>query len=145
MAYDWSVAQISAFGALFRQLLPNGHLAIEHTTGHIPVGGGPADYAPGGAMSAYDVILSEYDSNIHQDSCWQVNGRLEQHYVRPADQPAGDDPNPPFYLRAGNARGPYYHCAFEWCEYDWVRGRIGMADVEKGRQYMRAMGCTWTG
>lgn len=143
--YGWSVDQLASFGRLFRSLLPVGHLAIEHDTGHIPCGGAGADYAPGGAMSAYDVILSEYDANIHQDSCWQVNARLEKPYVRPADQPKGDDPTPPFYLAAGTARGPYYHCAFEWCEYDWVRGRISAADVEAGRQYMLAMGCKWTG
>lgn len=143
--YGWTIDQVERFAAEFRRLLPEGHLAILHNTGHIPVGGATADYAPGGVMSAFDVILSEYDWNLSQDSCWQVNGRLEQPYVRPPDQPAGDDPSPPFYLGSWTARGPYFHCAFEWDEYRWVRGQVSAADVQKGREYLKAQGCKWTG
>ncbi len=143
--YGWTVKQLADFGAVFRKHLPAGHLGIEHNTGHIPCGNGPADYGWAGAMRDYDVILSEYDANLHQDSCWQINGRLEHPYVRPNDQPPGDDMAPPFYLKSANVRGAYFHCAFEWAEYDWVRGRISAADVEKGRQYLKAQGCKWTG
>lgn len=143
--YGWSVGQIQALGWLFRKLLPVGHLGIEHDTGHIPVGNGPSDYAPGGAMTDYDVILSEYDLPLGTDSTWQVTARLVSPYHRPSDQPVWDDPNPPFYLATPTTRGPYYHCAFEWSEYYWVRSQLSAADVNDGRTYLRGLGCRWTG
>lgn len=123
--YGSTPEQIADFGRAFRALCPLGHLAIEHNFGHIPVGEGGDDYQPGGRMSTYDVILSEFDDPPHNDTIWQIGGRLLQPYHRPADQPANDDPFPPgapFYLGAGNPRGSYVAVAFEtWAPYDWVR------------------------
>ena len=144
-AATWQPSQIAAFGQLFRSLLPAGHLALEFSTGYSHLGGGSADYMPGAPMSYFDVILSEYDQDLHQNSCWQINARLEAHYVRPPDQPAGDDPHPPFYLAAGTLRGPYYHCAFEWDEYPWVRSQISAAGVQTNRDYLKAQGCAFMG
>lgn len=154
--YGWGVAgevpdrqpeRVKDLGVLFRSLLPNGYLAIEHTPGNIPCGEGGADFAPGGLMRTFDTILSEFNT-VHEDSCWQVVARMVPHYTRPADQPAGDDPNPPWYLRPGTERGPYYYVAFEPTVggvYEWCRGRCSLADVNAVRSYLHALGCELTG
>lgn len=144
---DPQPGRVRDFGALFRSLLPNGNLAIEHTPGNIPCGEGGGDYAPGGLMRTYDTILSEFES-VHQDSCWQVVARMVPHYQRPYDQPDWDDPNPPWYLAPGTERGPYFYVAFEPTDggvYEWCRGECTLADVEATRAYLRAMGCALTG
>lgn len=60
--YGYTPAHIAEFGRMARQVLPDGHLGIEHQPGRIPVGNGPADYAAGGMMSTYDMIVHEFDS-----------------------------------------------------------------------------------
>lgn len=144
--YGSTPENVQNFGTEFRNYIPNGYLAIEHNPGHIPVGGGPGDYQPGGMMDGYDVVCSEYDYNVHQDSTWQIAGRtLGPAYIRPSDQPSWDDPNPPFYL-VDSPRGPRYTCAFEWQgEYFWVRGRQTAEYQQNIRNYMKAMGYTYTG
>lgn len=144
---DQQPDRVRKFGQLFRSLLPNGHLAIEHTPGNIPCGEGGADFAPGGLMRHFDTILSEFNT-VHEDSCWQVVARMVPHYHRPADQPTGDDPNPPFYLAPGNERGPYFYVAFEPTSggvYEWCRGRCSVADVNAVRAYLRGLGCELVG
>src|SRR5689334_8737698 len=59
--YGSSPEQIKEFGKSFRDLLPNGHLAIEHDPGHIPTGEGDTDWINGGAMTTYDTLLSEFN------------------------------------------------------------------------------------
>lgn len=144
---DLQPTRIASFGQLFRQILPDGFLAIEHATGVIPVGGGVNDYNPGGKMQPYDVIMSEFNNwPITGDPTWQIAGRmLGPAFHRPADMPSGDDPNPPFYLAAGTPRGPYRTVAYEFATYPWVRGRISAADVEAGRLYYQQLGYTYTG
>jgi hypothetical protein len=144
---DAQQQRVKDFGVLFRQILPSGHLAIEHTPGTIPCGEGGGDYAPGGLMQTYDTILSEFDT-FHEDSYWQIAGRMLEHYVRPSDQPAGDDPHPPWYLASGNPRGPYFWCAFEPTKhgaYEWCRGRTTREAMQQEDQYIRATGVTLTG
>jgi len=137
--YGWTPDQVIAFGQKFRQLLPNGYLAIEHNIGHIPVGNGAGDWA--GPLQTYDVVLSEFDWPLHKDSTWQIAGRLlGPTYHRPSDQPAGDDPTPPWYLKAGTPRGKYYAIAYEYGEYQWVRGQASAADLKRAADYLRAMG-----
>lgn len=154
--YGWGISgevpdrqpeRVQKFGELFRRLLPNGYLAIEHTPGNIPCGEGGADFAPGGLMRNYDTILSEFNT-VHEDSCWQVVARMVPRYNRPSDQPAGDDPHPPFYLAPGNERGRYFYVAFEPTKggvYEWCRGRCSLADVNDVRAYLRGLGCELTG
>ena len=154
--YGWGVSgevpdlqptRVKEFGELFRSLLPNGYLAIEHTPGNIPCGEGGANYAPGGLMRNFDTILSEFNT-VHEDSYWQVVGRLVSPYHRPADQPAGDDPNPPFYLAPGTVRGPYFYVGFEPTvggPTQWVRGECSAADCDNVRAYMHATGVETTG
>lgn len=142
--YGWPLDQIVAFGAKFRSIWKDGHLGLEHGSGHIPLGEGGSDYQPGGRMQDYDLILSEYDQNLHQDSCWQINGRLVNGYIRPPDQPSGDDPTPPYYLRTPNSRGPWGHCAFEYGEYEFVRDS-NVAIVDQNRSYQYSMNCKFVG
>jgi hypothetical protein len=144
---DEQQQRVKDFGLLFRSILPLGNLAIEHTPGNIPTGEGGGDYAPGGLMQTYDTILSEFDT-FHQDSYWQIAGRMLEHYVRPSDQPAGDDPHPPWYLATGNPRGPYFWCAFEPTKhgaYEWCRGRTTREAMQQEDAYIRATGATLTG
>lgn len=152
--YGSSPDEIATFGRAFRQLEPLGHLAIEHQPGRIPTGEGDADWTHGGRMTTYDVLLSEFDFPPPNDTIWQIAGRTIRPYHRPPDQPPGDDPNPPFYLREGNPRGKYYVCAFEWWAlYNWVR--IGdptsphalayQQQIESERGYLKSIGYVYTG
>lgn len=143
--YGWTPQQVQAFGALFRSLLPDGYLGIEHDIGHIPVGNGAGDYAAGGMMTDYDVILGEFAYPQYQaDSTWQVLGRMVRPYHRPPQQPANDDPNPPFYLAPNSPRGPYYYIAFEIGEYQWVRNQVTAAQLAQAGADFSAMGATFT-
>jgi len=150
--YGSSPANIKNFGAEFRKLLPNGYLGIEHNPGHIPTGLGEADWLPGGTMENYDVLLSEFadqsDPAAGNDTIWQVVARCVRPYHRAPDQPAGDDPNPPFYL-VDSARGPRFYCAFEysfnWGAYGWVRYYSTAQEVATHRQYMLNLGATYAG
>lgn len=144
---DDQQTRVKKFGELFRSILPAGYLSIEHTPGNIPVGEGGGDYAPGGLMTTFDTILSEYDT-FHQDSYWQIAGRMISPYHRPPDQPAGDDPHPPFYLAPGSPRGPYFYCAFEPTRpgvYEWCRGNCTREQMQHEDAYIRATGITLTG
>lgn len=144
---DQQPDRVRLFGERFRSVLPEGYLALEHTPGNIPCGEGGSDYAPGGLMRHYDTILSEFKT-VHEDSCWQVVARMVAHYVRPPDQPDGDDPHPPWYLAPGTPRGPYFYVAFEPTiggVYEWCRGRCTLADVNNVRTYLRGLGCALVG
>ncbi|HXU02818.1 MAG TPA: hypothetical protein VN903_17755 [Polyangia bacterium] len=146
--YGWTIEQITDFGQEFRRLLPNGYLAIEHDPGHIPMGGGPADWAIDGPMATWDVILSEYDYSDDtppSGSVWQVACRLlGPKWVRPSDC---DDyitteyAIAHWYLGQGNPRGPYFPCAFEWwATYNWVQWRTTAESVASQRAYLSALG-----
>jgi hypothetical protein len=150
--YGWSPEQVAAFGALFeatvRVKYPHAVLALEHDIGHPPLGDGALNYGVGTQMAAYDIVASEYNGQggdtqclVHDDNVWQINGRLryeDQPYHRPADQPAGDDPDPPGYF-ADSARGPILHECMEWATYEDVRGWCTPAGIENDRAYLRAM------
>jgi hypothetical protein len=142
---DHQPERVIAFGSLFRSVLPDGYLAIEHDIGHIPVGEGGGEYSRG--MRSYDVILSEFPNWPETgDAVWQIAGRLlGPAYRRPADQPASDDPRPPFYLAPGTPRGPYIAVAFEFAKFPESRGRISPEDVDRAREYYRGLGYTYTG
>lgn len=156
--YGSTPDEIAEFGRAFRRLVPDGYLAIEHQPGRIPTGEGDADWIHGGAMTTYDVLLSEFNFPPPNDTIWQIAGRTIRPYHRPPDQPVGDDPNPPFYLRDGNPRGPYFVCAFEWWAlYNWVR--IGwphfvatspvvvafQQQIVQERAYLKSVGYRYTG
>lgn len=148
--YGWGVPgevpdqqpdRVVHFGQLFRQVLPDGYLAIEHSTGHIPVGEGGSDWETDGRMMVYDAVLSEFNWPTTGDQVWQIVGRLTHPYNRPPDQPPHDDPNPPFYLGNDNPRGPVYYIPYEFATYEWTRGQVTAQQVEQSRQYFYSMGC----
>ena len=147
--YGWAPPNITNWDVIARA---NGarYLGIEHNTGHIPLGNGPGDYA-GGAMSGFDVILSEFDPWGQPgfpaqagDTVWQIADRLlGPAFVRPPEMGGGDDPHPPWYLASGSDRGPYFAVAFETDTYWWVRNRVSLADVERKRVYFYKLGYRW--
>lgn len=142
--YGWEPEQVVVFGKLFRSIFPDGYLGIEFNTGHIPLGEGGSDYLPGGRMQDYDVIYAEFDPWLyHGDATWQICGRMVRPYTRPFDQPANDDPNPPYYLAQPNPRGPWFFIAFEIVTYRWVRGQVTLAEVAAYRQYFKELGCQY--
>ena len=150
--YGWTPAEVQGFATAFRALRPNGYLAIEFNTGHIPVGNGPGDYASGGMMIGYDLILGEFDNwPTVGDAEWQILARLLGRtalggaYVRPPDQPASDDDEAPWYLSVPNPRGKYYVDCLEYAEYGFVRGQVTATQIDTGREYYRAMGCPIVG
>lgn len=136
--YGWTPAMLGQFGTQVKSTCPECYLGIESQTGHIPAGNGPADWAPGGLMSQYDIVFVEFnDSNIHDDTTWQILGRLlGPAYKRPADQPTGDDPHPPFYLMNGQV----VDC-FEYGEYEWVRQLFTLDEIATMRAYLYSAGC----
>ncbi len=151
--YGWTPEQVNQFGILFRTILPNGYLAIEHDMGHIPVGNGPADYEPGGIMQNYDTIMSEFPNMLARNSdqnpdtnpgtqTWMIVDRMARPWNRPADMPNGPrwDPDPPFYLAAPTPRGPFFYNKYEYAEYDYSHGRCTKQDVQNCRGYLVSLG-----
>lgn len=100
-------------------------------------------------MANFDLLVGEFDDQVHQDSTWQILNRLEAHYVRPSDQPAGDDPDRVYYLAGSSPRGPWGHFAMEYGEYEAVRCGTNFAGmvthVNQNRQYLRSMNVAWLG
>lgn len=143
--YGSTPENIQNFAQQFRILNPLGYLAIEHNTGHPPVGNGERDYQPGGMMEDYDVIMSEFNNwPATGGAAWEIAARyLGPAYVRPPDQPVDDDPRPPFYLATPNPRGPYFPIGFEWGEYFGVRDKYSPQDFINGRNYYRGLGYTY--
>lgn len=64
----YSPRHVADFGAKCRRLFR--YCGIEHRTGQIPTGGGARDYAPGGTMTDYDLILSEFDRITTGQRTW---------------------------------------------------------------------------
>jgi hypothetical protein len=157
--YGWPLWAVMAFGLLFRQLFPTGTLALHYSAGHIPVGEGGGDYQPRGAhqnpmvnpgrMTDYDLLVGEYEDNLHLDDCWQILNRLEKIYIRPPDQPPLDDPNRAYYLGTPNPRGEWGHDAMEFGLYEFVRSGGNMdafvQHVNANRAYLKSMGTECTG
>lgn len=153
--YGWEpTTRIMLWASLAREISPNCYLGMMGNPGHIPLGEGGADFLPGGRMKDFDVIMHEFndppdDNPEHgDDTVWQILGRMVRPYHRPADQPANDDPTPPFYL-VDSSRGPRFYCAFEFGakfgEYGWVRGHVTARQLDLRRQYLRRCGAKYTG
>lgn len=136
----WQPAQVDAFLTQARSLLPQGYVGLEIAAGAADWGAGAANYTSA-AGQALDVVLQEFPGPPTGDQVWQMAAReLGPAYVRPSDQPAGDDPNPPFFLAGGTPRGPWFAVAFEYDEYRWVRSLVTAAQVQQERQYLSALG-----
>lgn len=121
------------------------YVGLEFSTGHIPLGEGGESYSGGGSngsMLPIDTILGEFDDGRFDDSVWQILARMiGPAYVRPPEQPSGDDPNPPFYLSVQTPRGPYYFRVFEYYIYGWVRGTPA-STVAASKAYFAKCGAT---
>ncbi len=151
----WPIESIMNWAARARSMRPNCYLGLEHTVGHIPLGEGGADYQPGGRMKDFDIVMGEFNTTLQGqcgDEVWQVLGRMIK-YKRPPDQPAKDDPTPPFYL-VDCARGPRFYCAWETDNpYHWVRidpndaisvrAVTGLINAE--HDYLAMCGCQYIG
>jgi hypothetical protein len=141
--YGWEPSDplIPNWANTIRAQYPDVRLGIEFNSGHIPIGEGGSDYAPGGRLQNFDIILAEINPGLNDDTFWQIVARMVPHYVRPADQPAHDDPNPPFYLGSPNPRGMFFFSCFEWNMYGDVRGQLTVQQLEADRQKLKAAGC----
>lgn len=143
--YGSSRNTIPEFGASFRTLYPdpNNCLIIEMQPGVIHLGDDVTTYGMSGMLHHYDGVCSEFDSNIHQDSTWQVVDRMVRPFNRPPDMPSWDDQNPPYYLGQGSIgpRGKYYWIPFENKTYEWVRNRVSTQQLAAEKQYFINMGC----
>lgn len=159
--YGWTADQIVEFATRIRARKPNAVILIEHSSGHIPLGDGGADWANGGRMQVYDGPMSEIDLPPPGNTLWQVADRLlgPAVYVRPPDDPNTD--TPPWYLRDGTPRGPYVTVCIEWEGlYYWVRilrqpgesdasylARLQAASavIAQQRAYIKGCGYAYTG
>jgi len=136
---DLQPQRVIDFGNKFRSILPNGYLGIEHSTGKIPVGESGQDWKTNGPLDAYDTLLSEYDPfNLHSDNTWQIVGRCTRPYNRPPDQPANDDPNPP-YIIEDCTRGKRFYIMYELFTYLWVRGHYSIQQSNDDYDYFTTM------
>jgi hypothetical protein len=118
----------------------NGYLGVELEGGSCDWGGSAGNYtSPAG--QDLDLVLQEFPGPPTGDQVWQVAAReLGPSYVRPPDQPVGDDPSPPWYLSPGTPRGPFVPIAFEYDEYRWVRGDVTAGVIATEQAYLRAAG-----
>lgn len=132
--YGYTPQQVASFAAAARAAGAV-YVGMEQQTGHIPVGNGSADYEPGGLMDGYDLVLGEFNDGQFDDTVWQILGRMQRPYIRPAAQPPADDPNPPYYL----ATWPGVYRVFEYYMYGFVRGTLPAVVAASKAQFV-AMG-----
>lgn len=135
---DLQPMRVINFGRMFRQALPNGYLGIEHTPGNIPVGEGQENWKTNGDMDAFDVLLSEFNKNLREDTCWQIVARFVAIYYRPADQTTPDSPT--YYFIQPSSRGPRVYIRGEFKTYWWVRDQVSLDQVNEDRNYLQSMG-----
>lgn len=159
---DLQPQRVIDFGRKFRAIVgprKDAYLAIEHTTGTIPIGGGEADWATGGPLDAFDLLLSEFNDPITPPpppgggQVWQVVARCIDGYIRPPDQiaaaadpanplhPAANDTSATNYLKHPTTRGPRAYWPYEFATYPWTRERRSVDDINRDRAYFRALGC----
>lgn len=125
---------------------------IEGGVGYLLCGEGGGNYQPGGAMSAYSLVLSEYnDGQFVTGDFWQIMARyLGPLYVRPPEQIAHDvpsdplypqahDPHPEFVLDSTNEDGDrYVHRAFEYGLYGGVRNTPASVIAQWRQEFVAA-------
>lgn len=117
--YGFDQPELRSFFESAFALEPSGVYGLEHSTGHIPDGEAVEAWTPAGGMYRCKLLLGEFNDDQFDDSVWQILGRClpPGTYRRPPEQPAGDDPNPPYHL----VNGCTYR-VFEYFMYGGVRG-----------------------
>lgn len=96
------------------------------------------------SQAAWDAVPNEQKAPWTQT--WQMVGRMVRPYHRPPDQPSFEDPDPPFNLATGTPRGPYFYIAWEYLTYQWCRAQAVTSErVQRGREYLKALGCDYVG
>lgn len=117
--YGWTPAELGEWFNTSFAFEPTGIYGMEHSTGHIPDGEAVEAWQEGGNMRHCTLLLGEFNDGQFDDSVWQILARClpPGTYKRPADQPSGDDPNPPYHL----VNGCVYR-VFEFWMYGAVRG-----------------------
>jgi hypothetical protein len=154
--YGWTNTDIIKWASLARAIKSQAYLGIQFNIGHIPLGGGPADYAVNGPMNGYDVILGSLPSlpwSVANNN-WQIIGRCVQPYIWPPDEPQDYDSHPPPFYLTQNSRGIRTFVAFETgYPYNWVRVNMNdqnainatIAAINTETEYFRSMGCDFFG
>jgi hypothetical protein len=154
--YGWTPQQVTLFFQMVRSVDPMAVWMLEFSSGVCHLGNSKDDYLPGGGLYNCDVFASEFDVGTnggHNDTLWQIAARLlGPSYVRPSDQPAGDDPgapfgphSPSFYLSDGSHRGPFYTLGQEDFLYYQVRGQATKQTIDAYRAYKRSVGYALVG
>lgn len=142
----WTPAGLDAYLVAIRGLVGSTRcVGLELASGYSHWGGGKANWdSPAG--QAVDFILQEFPGPPVGDQVWQIAGRLlGPGYHRPPQQPATDDPSPPYYLAGGTPRGARTVVAFEFETYRWVRSQIAAAQVAVERQSLIDVGYLYVG
>lgn len=129
--YGWSQAELGEWFNTSFALDPWNLYGMEHSTAHIPDGEAVAAWQPYGNMYHCKLLLGEFNDGQFDDTVWQILPRCMPPgtYKRPPEQPAGDDPRPPYHLVNGCA-----YRVFEYHMYDGVRGQsnaVIQADKQK--------------
>jgi hypothetical protein len=132
-------------------------LGLELSEGYAHWGGEGGNYTSEAGL-CLDVVAQEFPiamgppeplpkpwaemSNAERDPwsrVWSMLGHLQRPYLRPADQPADFEPNPPYYLAQPTARGPRAYWLMEYDTYLWGQHAIGPETVQAHRAALRAM------
>lgn len=153
--YGWpdDLNTIPGWARLARSIQPNCYLGIEFNVGHIPLGQGPGDYAPGGLMEGFDSVFGEFPTVVpfptdpdSKSNITQILSRMLRNYV---PDPQWPPDSAPYYL-LDSPRGPRTFIAWETNEpYDWVRVDTTnpaavaalQAQIAAEAQYFRDRGC----
>lgn len=135
---------------------PQGYSGLLLAAGYSHWGLGAGNYTDA-AGQGLDVILNQFPVKLsdNYNQVWQIAARmLGPSYNRPTFEddpqfdsidpntglPVKDDPNPPWYLRGGTPRGPYFPIAFEYDTWRWVRNFVSLGEVQGDRAYLQQLG-----
>lgn len=145
VVWVWTPQQILDFANVIRSIEPDAIIGFENPAGVLgPYGEGREQFD--GPLQVFDVFLQEYAYQPfdNKDQIWQIDARFQgPTYVRPADQPANDDPGAPFavsILSAGTPRGDYFWRPWEGFTYGWVRAIVNLASIAEQGHYIFTAG-----
>jgi hypothetical protein len=146
----WDPAHLDNYLIYIRSLLgSNGYVGLELAAGYSHWGAGAANWTSASGQ-AVDVVLNEFPGPPTGDQVWQIAPRMigpayNRQFAATQGQLPTDDPNPPWYLRAGTPRGPFFPVAFEYDEFRWVRGQISASAIAGERANLKSYGYSYFG